>query len=123
MPQTRTNYLFNFQLNTIWVSCEGENPADQENIGAINYLPIRGFPGYFYPYQNSEGYLSPLVAVHFQRPKRKSSLISSILIILLKKYSPLGGIIINVECKAWARNIIHDRKDRIGSVHYELLID
>lgn len=59
------------QLNTIWVSCEGENPADQENIGPVNYLPIRGFPSYFYPYQNSEGYLSPLVAVHFERPKRR----------------------------------------------------
>lgn len=58
-------------MNTVWVSCEGENPADQENIGPVDYLPIRGFPGYFYPYQNSEGYLSPLVAVHFQRPKRK----------------------------------------------------
>lgn len=57
------------QLNTIWVSCEGENPADQENIGPINYLPRRGFPGYFYPYENSEGYLSPLVAVHFVRPR------------------------------------------------------
>lgn len=34
-----------------------------------------------------------------------------------------GGIIINIECKAWARNIIHDRKERIGSVHFELLID
>lgn len=59
------------QLNTIWVSCEGENPADQENIGPINYLPRRGFPGYFYPYENSEGYLSPLVAVHFVRPRSK----------------------------------------------------
>lgn len=57
------------QLNTIWVSCEGENPADQENIGPISYLPRRGFPGYFYPYENSEGYLSPLVAVHFVRPR------------------------------------------------------
>ncbi|KAH8409929.1 hypothetical protein KR009_001258 [Drosophila setifemur] len=109
MPSSLKTYIGEVEktqahkLNTIWVSCEGENPADQENIGAINYLPIRGFPGYFYPYQNSEGYLSPLVAVHFQRPKR--------------------GIIINVECKAWARNIIHDRKERIGSVHYELLID
>uniref|UniRef100_A0A1A9ZFE8 Sodium/potassium-transporting ATPase subunit beta-2 n=1 Tax=Glossina pallidipes TaxID=7398 RepID=A0A1A9ZFE8_GLOPL len=91
------------KMNTIWVSCEGENPADQENVGPVDYLPIRGFPGYFYPYQNSEGYLSPLVAVHFQRPKR--------------------GIIINIECKAWARNIIHDRKERVGSVHFELLID
>lgn len=60
------------QLNTIWVSCEGENPADQENIGPISYLPRRGFPGYFYPYENSEGYLSPLVAVHFVRPRSKS---------------------------------------------------
>lgn len=59
------------QMNTIWVSCDGENPADQENIGPVDYLPIRGFPGYFYPYQNSVGYLSPLVAVQFQRPKRK----------------------------------------------------
>ncbi|KAM8715490.1 hypothetical protein ACLKA7_002528 [Drosophila subpalustris] len=109
MPQNLKNYIAEVEqkeahkLNTIWVSCEGENPADQENIGPVAYLPVRGFPGYFYPYQNSEGYLSPLVAVHFQRPKR--------------------GIIINIECKAWARNIHHDRKERLGSVHYELLID
>ncbi|EDW11716.1 sodium/potassium-transporting ATPase subunit beta-2 isoform X1 [Drosophila mojavensis] len=109
MPSSLKNHISELEktdpikLNTIWVSCEGENPADQENIGVVKYYPIRGFPGYFYPYQNSEGYLSPLVAVHFERPK--------------------SGIIINVECKAWARNIKHDRKDRIGSVHYELLID
>lgn len=29
----------------------------------------------------------------------------------------------NVECKAWARNIIHDRINRLGSVHFEVLID
>ncbi|XP_037928238.1 sodium/potassium-transporting ATPase subunit beta-2 isoform X2 [Teleopsis dalmanni] len=109
MPKNLKEYISNVEttenhkMNTIWVSCEGENPADQENIGPVDYLPIRGFPGYFYPYQNSEGYLSPLVAVHFQRPK--------------------NGIIINIECKAWARNIVHDRKERIGSVHFELLID
>lgn len=59
------------QLNTVWISCEGENPADQENIGPIRYIPRRGFPGYFYPFENSEGYLSPLVAVHFVRPRSK----------------------------------------------------
>lgn len=91
------------RLNTVWVSCEGENPSDVENIGPVQYYPTQGFPGYFYPYQNSEGYLSPLVAVHFERPVR--------------------GIIINIECKAWAKNIIHDRKERIGSVHFELMID
>lgn len=53
------------------MSCEGENPADIENIGPVKYYPRRGFPGYFYPFENSEGYLSPLVAVHFERPVRK----------------------------------------------------
>ena len=58
------------QLNTIWVSCEGENPADQENIGPIQIIPRQqGFPGFYYPYENAEGYLSPLVAVHFMRPR------------------------------------------------------
>ena len=56
------------QLNTIWVSCHGEAPADREHIGEIKIYPLPGFPGYFYPYTNTEGYLSPLVAVHFRRP-------------------------------------------------------
>lgn len=57
--------------NTIWVSCQGENPADEENIGPIEYYPGMGFPGYFYPYENSEGYLSPLVAVQFKKLHRE----------------------------------------------------
>jgi hypothetical protein len=64
-------YIALFQLNTIWVSCEGESPADVENIGPIKYIPKRGFPGYFYPYKNSEGYLSPVMAIHFERPRSK----------------------------------------------------
>jgi len=60
------------QLNTVWVNCEGENAGDVENIGPINYMPNRGFPGYFFPYENRPGYVSPLVAVYFERPTRKS---------------------------------------------------
>jgi sodium/potassium-transporting ATPase subunit beta len=59
------------QLSTIWVSCEGENPADVDHIGVISYYPNRGLPGYYFPYQKQEGYLSPLVALHFERPVRK----------------------------------------------------
>lgn len=68
-------FFFDFlkQMNTVWVSCEGENPADVENIGPIEYYPRQGFPGYYFPYENSEGYLSPLVAVHFTKPVRKYS--------------------------------------------------
>lgn len=60
-----------FQLNTVWVTCEGENPADKENIGTIHFAPRRGFPSFYFPFMNNPGYLSPLVAVWFQEPKRK----------------------------------------------------
>ncbi|XP_044734640.1 sodium/potassium-transporting ATPase subunit beta-2-like isoform X1 [Chrysoperla carnea] len=106
MPKALKQYIKTVpskELNTIWVSCEGENPADKENIGPVQYYPRQGFPGYFFPYENSEGYLSPLVAVQFTRP--------------------IPGILINIECKAWAKNIHHDRHDRLGSVHFELMID
>ncbi|XP_072936284.1 sodium/potassium-transporting ATPase subunit beta-2-like [Epargyreus clarus] len=89
--------------NMVWVSCHGETPADKENIGPIKYLPYPGFPGYFYPYNNAEGYLSPLVAVHLQRPRT--------------------GIVINIECRAWAKNIKYDRRERLGVVHFELMIE
>lgn len=56
------------QLNTVWVSCEGENPADVENIGSIQYFPRRGFPSYYFPYKNIDGYLQPIIAVWFEKP-------------------------------------------------------
>jgi len=87
----------------IWISCEGENPADVENLGPINYIPHRGFPGYYYPFMNQRGYMPPVIAINFERPKT--------------------GVLINIECKAWARNINHDRTDRRGSVHFELMVD
>ncbi|XP_047041943.1 sodium/potassium-transporting ATPase subunit beta-2-like [Helicoverpa zea] len=90
-------------LNMVWVSCQGENPADRENIGPIQYMPYRGFPGYYFPYTNQEGYLSPLVAVHLQRPNT--------------------GVLINIECRAWARNIMYDRHEAMGAVHIEIMIE
>ncbi|XP_039279252.1 sodium/potassium-transporting ATPase subunit beta-2 [Nilaparvata lugens] len=98
--QKSINKLF---MQTIWITCEGEGPLDKENAGEIQYIPRQGFPGYFYPYTNAEGYLSPLVAIHFKRPKT--------------------GVIINIECKAWAKNIYHDRKEGIGITHFEILVD
>ena len=62
-----------FQLNTVWVSCKGENPHDTENIGEIKYFPQspQGFPGYYFPYENRKDYLSPLVAVQLTNATRK----------------------------------------------------
>lgn len=58
-------------LDKVWVSCVGENPVDVEQLGPIAYYPQQGFPGYYFPFNNTEGYLSPLVAIEFQRPQRK----------------------------------------------------
>ncbi|CAG2062736.1 unnamed protein product [Timema podura] len=91
------------EMNTVWVSCQGENPADVENMGPVQYYPKRGFPGFYFPFQNKPGYQSPLVAVFFEKPAI--------------------GVLINIECKAWAHNIHHDRAERRGSVHFELMID
>nr|CAH1755612.1 Na,K-ATPase beta x [Oncopeltus fasciatus] len=88
---------------TIWLSCDGETPADKEMIGPIQILPQPGFPGYFFPYIGQPGYLNPVVAVHFERP--------------------LGGLVINIVCKAWAPGIIHDMNKPLGVARFELLID
>lgn len=55
----------------VWVSCRGENSADEEAIGPIQFIPRRGFPGYYYPYRNEDGYMSPLIALQFERPTRR----------------------------------------------------
>lgn len=87
----------------VGVTCEGENPIDQENIGPLQFWPPQGFPIYYYPYLNQEGYRAPLVMVKFVRPT--------------------NGVVINVWCKAWAQNIQHHRQDSQGSIHFELLVD
>ena len=61
------------QANVVWISCSGENPADNENIGAIQYIPRRGFPGFYFPYVNTPNYQPPVVAILFEGPKSKCS--------------------------------------------------
>lgn len=71
----------------IWISCEGENPADIENLGPVNYIPHRGFPGYYYPYVNQKGYQAPVIAINFERPKSKLKQITLTSDILTKTLS------------------------------------
>lgn len=54
------------QLRVIWLSCEGETPADTENMGPLTYTPWHGFPGYYYPYLNQMHYLSPIIWIQFR---------------------------------------------------------
>lgn len=64
----------------IWVSCEGSNPADKENIGDLAYLPRQGFPVYFYPFSNVMGYRSPFVFVRFNNPKSEFEVLTQFVV-------------------------------------------
>lgn len=89
----------------VWISCKELTNSEEDQLGPITYYPSRGLPSYYYPYMNTEGYLSPLVAIYLARPKLNQP--------------------ISVECRAWAKNIIYrgGMRDRLGSLHLTLRID
>lgn len=98
------------ESNRIWVSCDGEYDADKEHLKGAEfqfYPPSGGFPSYYYPYNHKKNaYLSPLIAVHI--------------------VNPAGGVMINIDCRAWAKNIVYiggSPLRRKGSVHFELMRD
>lgn len=91
------------QLNMVWLHCDGETDPDKENIGSVSYTPWRGFPAYFFPYWNQLGYLQPIVMVQLK--------------------NPTPGVLINIQCTAWAKFIEHDTAKMRGSVHIEFLMD
>jgi hypothetical protein len=54
------------------------------------------------------------ISFHYFPKKFKFSLNNSLLPV---------DVLISVECKAWARNIEHDRDEKIGTVNFELMIE
>lgn len=87
----------------IYIECKGENPADRDNLGPIEYYPEQGFRHYYYPFTNQPDYMSPLVFVRFAKPATNIALM--------------------IECRALAPNIRYDRTEKEGGVHFELLYD
>jgi len=108
MPQSLKTHIANTtaeERNQIWISCDGQTDDDKANVGEMKFYPSQGFPEYYYPYLNQPDYLSPLIAVQFETP-------------------PIHQLV-NVECRAWAKNIKYNgsNKDRKGSVSFQLMID
>ncbi|GAB0093311.1 Sodium/potassium-transporting ATPase subunit beta [Sergentomyia squamirostris] len=92
------------QRKQVWISCNGEHSSDREALGPVKYIPQRGMASYYYPFINIPGYLSPLIAVQLERPALNR--------------------VINIECRAWAKNIHYQGgRERTGSVHLEIMID
>lgn len=50
------------ERNQIWISCNGVGDFDKENVKGFKYYP-HGFASYYYPFENTPQYLSPIVAV------------------------------------------------------------
>ncbi|GAB1605548.1 sodium/potassium-transporting ATPase subunit beta-1-like [Argonauta hians] len=92
----------NWDDSHITVTCEGERDTDKENIQNITYYPKHGFPIKYFPYRKQKGYHSPIVIVRLQVTR---------------------GILLMIECRAYAQNIRVDRAERQGAVHFELLVD
>ncbi|XP_022216086.1 sodium/potassium-transporting ATPase subunit beta-1-like [Drosophila obscura] len=91
----------------IWLSCSARLGLgiNRENFDNFSYSHRRGFPAFHYPYLNQPGYLSPLISVQFKSLKK--------------------GQILDVECRAWAKNIIYKGtvSDRMGSVAFKIIVN
>ncbi|XP_047507553.1 sodium/potassium-transporting ATPase subunit beta-2-like [Pieris napi] len=98
----------------VWVSCNGEFQSDEENVGPIQYIPANLPPGFPtnrlttadripYSARNLPDQIhGPLVAVFFENPRR--------------------GVVINIECRIWTRDIIYRSSSRVGHARFELYI-
>jgi sodium/potassium-transporting ATPase subunit beta len=94
----------------VWMHCEGRNAADKEALGDIEYFPrSRGLPVEFFPFMGAsvsgKNYHSPLVAIKIH-PGRE-----------------FLGQLIHVECRAYFRGVVHDTKNKMGLVQFEVLIN
>lgn len=98
-------------LDNVWINCEGRYPADQEALDAgMEYFPkSRAIPAKYFPYTGGKeisgnNYHSPLVAI---------------------KITPTPatlGQLIHIECRAYFEGVIHNTKDKMGLVQFEVLI-
>lgn len=84
--------------------CRGENDADREHIGGdITYMPASGLEKKFFPYRVMPNYHQPITMVKFNDMSRH--------------------VLVQVECLAYSYNIVHDAINRMGLIHFEVLID
>ncbi|CAH1781969.1 unnamed protein product [Owenia fusiformis] len=92
-----------YESNSVLVTCNGEHPADIDNMGPVEFFPPAGFSFNYFPYKNQVGYRQPIVMAQFTGITR--------------------GIVVQIRCRAWADNILYHKNDKMGSVHFELRVD
>ncbi|GAB1597280.1 hypothetical protein Ahia01_000004400 [Argonauta hians] len=92
-----------YDNNSIGIRCFGRDASDIDNIGDVHYFPAHGLPFGFYPFTNQEEYIKPIVWIHFSSIQQ--------------------NMVVNIRCKAYAKNFqIYSRKE-IHVVDFSVLID
>jgi len=97
----------------VWIHCEGRYPADQEALEKLQYYPeYQGIPTNYFPYTGrgvlgdngvwQHNYHSPLVAIKVTPSK--------------------VGQLIHVQCKAYYKGVVHNAKDKMGMVQFEVQV-
>ncbi|XP_059177863.1 sodium/potassium-transporting ATPase subunit beta-2-like [Physella acuta] len=86
----------------IHVRCDGDDDTTRENMGDLLYFP-KGFHFKYFPFRNQQGYRSPL--------------------LFLRMDNPRPGVLLMMTCRAFAKNIIHDRVEQVGQIRFEVLVD
>jgi len=99
-------------LDNVWINCDGRYPADQEALAAgLEYFPAsRAIPAKYFPYTggaeiSGNNYHSPLVAIKITPTKATM------------------GQLVHIECRAYFKDVIHNTKDKMGLVQFEVIIN
>jgi hypothetical protein len=93
--------------------------ADTEHIGKLVYFPQDGMNKKYFPYKVMPNYHQPIVRLH-----KGINVLQIYNVQAMVKFESLAqNVIVQVECLAYAYNIIHDPIDRMGLIHFEILID
>lgn len=99
-------YKFKQKINKFFSSflfLKNKTQFDKDSIGKINYWPLQGFPAEKYPYTNQKHYLSPFVFIRLRDVR--------------------FNVPISIECAVHDKNIEIEKKERIGYLQFQLLIE
>lgn len=87
----------------VTLKCEGDDASSRDNLGDVTYYPPNGFHFKYFPDIGQPSWKSPLVFVRFENPN--------------------PAVLLRINCKLYASDIIHSRILDTGTVSFELLVD
>ena len=94
-----------------------QNDVDNEHIGSVKYYPLYGMDAKYFPYRVMANYHQPMVSLVMKCNT------TTLLQAMVQFESIERNKVVQVECLAYAYNIVHDPQERMGLIHFEILID